>query len=78
MNKPLPPFELTAQEKDSALWKKLKAHFEERLDVLRIQNDGDKSAEETAKLRGKIAFAKELLGLDAPAITASDRKAGGA
>lgn len=75
--KATPQFVLTTEEKNSHLWKKLKTEWERRLDVMRIQNDGDKSAEETAKLRGRIAQTKELLGLDAPAITPNDRKAGG-
>lgn len=57
-------FELTPTEVDSALWKKLKAHIEKRLDVMRKQNDGDMSAEETSRLRGKIGFAKEILGVE--------------
>jgi hypothetical protein len=61
MNTPEPPFRLTAQERDSALWKKLKAEVEHEIDIMRRQNDGDKSAEETAKLRGKLAQAKRFL-----------------
>ena len=70
-------FELTKMERDSALWKKIKAEIERDLSVMRLKNDGDKSAEETAKLRGSIAYAKKLLGLNDPAITTADRKAGG-
>jgi hypothetical protein len=62
MNTPKPPFSLTAQERDSALWKKLKAEVEHEVDIMRKQNDGDKSADETAKLRGRIAQAKKFLG----------------
>ena len=64
MNTPEPPFRLTAQERDSALWKRLKAEVEHEIDIMRRQNDGDKSAEETAKLRGKIAQAKRFLGYE--------------
>lgn len=64
-------FELNAQEKDSAVWKKLQAHLEKRLEVLRKQNDGDLGAEETARQRGKIAMLKELLGIDP--MSATDR-----
>ena len=56
-------FELSKAEKESALWKKLEKHFEERLEVLRKQNDSDMSIEETARQRGKIALCKEILGL---------------
>jgi len=61
MNTPEPPFKLSAQERDSALWKKLKAEVEHDVGIMRRQNDGDKSAEETAKLRGRIAQAKKFL-----------------
>lgn len=57
-------FELTRQEQDSAVWQKLKTHLETRLEVMRKRNDGDLSEVETGRLRGQIAFAKELLGLD--------------
>ena len=66
-------FELTKLDKETALWKKLKAHYEQRLDVLRKNNDTDLSDIETARLRGRIGFAKEFLGLDAPDITTLDR-----
>ena len=67
--------ELTNQERDSALWKKITAHFEERLQVLRKKNDGALSEIETARLRGHIAATKELLGFNDPAITITDREA---
>lgn len=62
MNKP-EVFELTKHERDSAVWKKLEAHYKAKLELRRTQNDSDKSAEETAKLRGRISEIKELLGL---------------
>jgi hypothetical protein len=62
MNTPEPPFKLTTMERDSALWKRIQAEVDRELDVLRKQNDGDKNAEETAKLRGRIAQAKKFLG----------------
>jgi len=70
---PEPPFRLSAQEADSAVWKRIKAEVEKDLDVMRKQNDGDKSAEETAKLRGRIAQLKKLLGYESgPTITPTD------
>ena len=54
---------LTDEERRSALWRKLSAHAESRLQSLRIQNDGDKDAAETAKLRGRIAEVKVFLAL---------------
>jgi hypothetical protein len=52
---------LTAIEIDSALWRKIEAELTERLSSLRIQNDGDRTHEETAKLRGRISEAKNML-----------------
>ena len=73
MNTPEPPFRLTAQERDSALWKKLKDEVEHEIDIMRRQNDGDKDVLETAKLRGKIAQAKRFLGYEGtPDITPTD------
>jgi len=73
MNTPEPPFRLTAQERDSALWQKLKAEVEHEIDIMRKQNDGDKGAEETAKLRGRIAQAKKFLAYEStPVITPTD------
>ena len=66
-------FFLTPQERDSALWKRLKEEVERDLKVMRVQNDGDKGIEETAKLRGKIAQAKRFLGYEGtPDITPTD------
>lgn len=55
-------FALTNQERDSALWKKLEAHLQGRLETLRKQNDQDLSPDETARQRGRIAAVKELIG----------------
>lgn len=67
-------FELSRNEKDSALWKKLSSHISKRLQEMRSQNDVSISIEETERLRGRIAFAKELLDLSQGNVT--DRKAG--
>lgn len=56
-------FELTAADKQSALWRDLEAHMTERLSALRLLNDGDKTPDETAKLRGQIAEVKAFLSL---------------
>lgn len=64
MNEPKPPLVLSAEERRSPLWKKLKDHWQERLEVLRKQNDGDRPETETAKLRGQIAECKALLWLE--------------
>lgn len=57
---------LDAIETRSAVWLKLRAHLEERLAVMRSRNDGDLSPEETCRLRGRIAQAKEILDLGKP------------
>jgi hypothetical protein len=57
------PFALTRDERNSALWNKLIDHWESRLEVLRIQNDGDKSDIDTANLRGRIAQVKADIAL---------------
>jgi hypothetical protein len=57
-------FTLTNQERDSALWKRLNAHLESRIDMMRRQNDTSLTETETERLRGRIAFAKELQALN--------------
>ena len=57
-------FTLTNQERDSALWKRLNVHLESRLDAMRKQNDSSLSETETERLRGRIAFAKEIQALN--------------
>lgn len=59
-------FKLTEQERGSALWQRLKAHIESRLESHRRKNDNDAPDEKTAKLRGRIAECKILLALDKP------------
>lgn len=51
-------------DKQSALWKKLRKHVEERLAAMRARNDSNKDETETARLRGRIAECKRLLSLD--------------
>lgn len=58
------PFILTKEDKDSKLWHKLMAHWEEKLSALRAQNDGDKAENITANLRGRIAEVKANLSLN--------------
>jgi len=41
---------------------------EKRIASLRARNDNDKNAEETAKLRGRIAELKLIAALDNPAV----------
>lgn len=69
-------FELTRQELDSALWKKLEKHFGKRLSLARRMNDGDLDERSTQLQRGRIKAYKEILGLNPDAKTA-DREASG-
>lgn len=64
MMTPAPPLRIEPGERNSPLWQKLKAAYEQRLVQLREENDGDLLPDHTAKVRGKIAAVKELLELD--------------
>lgn len=59
----LEQFELTAGEKLSPLWARLKAHFETQLQSMRARNDRAMTELETAALRGHISCLKALLAL---------------
>jgi hypothetical protein len=56
-------FELTDQERESPLAKKLAAHLRERLGVHRVKNDVDLNQPDTAMLRGRIRECKVFLAL---------------
>lgn len=60
-------FRLRPLERDSDVWKRIREHLESRLEAQRRKNDGDLGLEDTAKVRGRIAELKYLLGLDKPA-----------
>jgi len=45
-------------------WSAVKEYCESRLAEMRVENDNDASETETAKLRGMIAFSKEILDLE--------------
>lgn len=64
MSHPKERFYLSREEKNSRLWMRLMSHFEERLALLRSQNDGDRSEMETAKIRGSIAEIKQFIALN--------------
>jgi len=57
---------LNATELQSPAWHKIKKHFEERLEVHRLKNEGNLDEVATAKLRGRIAEARAVLALDQP------------
>ncbi len=54
-------------ERESALWKRLNKHFEERLELCRRKNDSRNLSElDTAFLRGEINQLKVFLALGNP------------
>lgn len=53
----------TYEELHSSLWAKLTEHYEARLQLLRAKNDNALSAEETARLRGRLAEVRQFLAL---------------
>lgn len=57
-------FEFSDAERRDPLWNRIKAFLEGRLQSHRLDNDNNKSPEDTAKLRGRIAELKYLLDLD--------------
>ena len=59
-------FVIEPHEAQSALWRKLKEHYTERLELLRRKNDNAMDEAKTAKLRGQIAECKSFLALDEP------------
>lgn len=52
---------LTDIERNSALWLKVSEALTERLQMLREMNDNSLTADETAKMRGKISEIKLIL-----------------
>jgi len=54
---------LSEADKRSPLWLALMIHWEARIDMLRMQNEGDKDQAETANLRGRIAELRANLAL---------------
>lgn len=59
---------LTAEERQSTVWLKIKEHLQSRLGSHRILNDNVMLTEiETARLRGRVQELKDLLKIDNPA-----------
>jgi hypothetical protein len=56
-------FQLSYGERDSAVWQRLSAHFEARINTLHVKLEGDQTPEQTAILRGQIRAYKEILSL---------------
>lgn len=63
---------LTPQERNNPLWLKLKAHFEERLQKLRVANDADMDERKRARHGGRIDELKSTLALDSDPPLAQD------
>ncbi len=57
---------LTEHELASPLWRKLKEHWEARMEQLRSENDKNLNEIETARLRGRIAEVKASLDIGTP------------
>ena len=61
------PFRLTPIEQHNPVWLRVQAHLQQRLAVLREQNDDlTMPPEKTSAVRGRIAEIKQLLALGAP------------
>lgn len=54
---------LTEMEKASPVWSKVNQFLEQRLDMLRMENDTDADERTTARRRGAIAEVKTLIAL---------------
>ena len=54
-------------ERQSAIWRKIKAHLEARLVLMRERNDRSQGEAKTERLRGRIAEIKYIVALDKPA-----------
>ncbi len=68
-------FELTPEERNHPLWKKLVAYQQGRLDELRARNDAPCDHDKTTFRRGEIRAIKVFLALDkgpAPVISEDD------
>jgi hypothetical protein len=66
-------FALLQSDRHSATWKRLEAHYQGRLDMLRRRNDGQLNHEQTERLRGQIFEVKQFLALgDDPAPLETD------
>lgn len=59
-------FEISAVDRTSPLWRDFSAHMEQRIALLRAQNDADKDPIQTANLRGRIAELKAISALGEP------------
>ena len=61
---PPPPFALSASDKDSLTWARLKKYLQGRQEALRNEIENDLDPVDTAKRRGALREIKSLLALD--------------
>lgn len=61
-----PPFALTDEDRQSPLWRRLEAHFTDKLARLRVQNDAALTEQQTSALRGRIDTLKAIINLGKP------------
>jgi hypothetical protein len=61
-----PPFTLTAEDRHSALWRRLEAHLTDKLARARGRNDHPMPEANTASIRGEIKILSELIKLGKP------------
>jgi hypothetical protein len=61
-----PPFTLTAEDRQSSLWRRLEMHLIERLASARRRNDHPMPETNTASIRGEIKILSELIKLGKP------------
>lgn len=66
---------LEVNDRQSAVWQKLKKHLEAELALLRAKNDRNLDEKRTAILRGRIEQLKMILALDkdVPQISEEDK-----
>lgn len=57
-------FFLERHERDSAVWRKLVAHFAERLETMRLTLEKAEDQDQSQKIRGRITEIRHLLELD--------------
>lgn len=67
------PFALSRADRESALWSRLKAHIQNRLTILRLENDHPMPEAERHQRIGQIAELKRFEALDAEPVTAPGR-----
>lgn len=60
----MPGAELNQNDFASVTWQRLRLHMETRLQILRLRNDANLNADDTAHIRGQIAALKTLLALE--------------